>query len=197
MIGETKLFGITSRHGPVHRDREPLQPAKHRPATHAQNELRVFVPRSRRKSPVGPTRAGVGCFSGRMEISVCAGLGWDEQRRAKATRRGKKEIRGSVRVGCAWWWLVRARKKIDEGACGGQQEGVACRARASDEWGPVWHGSGSLGQFWQELADENEMAEAALWTDTLGRDAGLIAAAGRLGIGEGPWQEVLSTLHVQ
>ena len=57
--------------------------------------------------------------------------------------------------------------------------------------------SRSLGLFWQEPADEDEMAEAALWTDTLGRDAGLIAAAGRLGIGEGLWREVLSTLHVQ
>jgi hypothetical protein len=57
--------------------------------------------------------------------------------------------------------------------------------------------SWSLGLFWQELADEGEMAEAALGTDTLSRDAGLIAGAGRLGIGEGLWPEVLGTLHVQ
>jgi hypothetical protein len=54
-----------------------------------------------------------------------------------------------------------------------------------------------LGLFWQELADEDEMTEAAVWTQTLSRDGGLIAGAGRLGAGEGLCREALGTLHVE
>ena len=57
--------------------------------------------------------------------------------------------------------------------------------------------SRSLGLFWQELADEDEMAEAAVGTDALSRDAGLIGAGGTLSIGEGLWRKVLRTLDVQ
>jgi len=54
-----------------------------------------------------------------------------------------------------------------------------------------------LGLFWQELADEDEMAEAALRTDTLSGGGGLIAAPGMLGVGKGLRRDVLGTLHVQ
>ena len=57
--------------------------------------------------------------------------------------------------------------------------------------------SRSLGLFWQELADEDEMAEAALRTDTLSGGGGLIAAPGMLGVGKGLRRDVLGTLHVQ
>ena len=57
--------------------------------------------------------------------------------------------------------------------------------------------SRALGLFWQELAYEDEMAEAALGTDMLGWGGQLIAAGGMRGVGAGRWREVLGTLHVQ
>jgi hypothetical protein len=53
-----------------------------------------------------------------------------------------------------------------------------------------------LGLFWQELADEDEMADAAVWTETLSGDGGLIAGAATLGAGEGLCRDALGTLHV-
>jgi hypothetical protein len=54
----------------------------------------------------------------------------------------------------------------------------------------------SLGLFWQELADEDEMADAAVCTETLSGDGGLIAGAATLGAGEGLCRHALGTLHV-
>jgi len=54
----------------------------------------------------------------------------------------------------------------------------------------------SLGLFWQELADEDEMAYAAVCTETLSGDGGLIAGAATLGAGEGLCRDALGTLHV-
>jgi hypothetical protein len=54
----------------------------------------------------------------------------------------------------------------------------------------------SLGLFRQELADEDEMADAAVWTETLSGDGALIAGAATLGAGEGLCRDALGTLHV-